>query len=706
MSGDYLPAETAQGKIPGWLFIAGFGFLIAGFLFWQVEKSRGQRERMSPVISEIQARNATGLKDEDGDTADWIELWNPTGEPVDLTGWSLTDDFRRPQKWRFPSATLEPGGFLVVHATGKDRTNFISSLHTNFRLSPAGEYLALIAPDGTRVVHEFLPKYPPQEWDTSFGVLPETFQVDRPRLHRDSRDLTFLLTPTPGQPNRNELLGIVADTQFSHRRGFHREPFELEITTKTYNAQIRYTLDGSEPSEDEGSVYQAPISVDRTTTLRAAAFRPGFKPSNIDTHTYLFPEKLVHPIAGGISGSPHWRDPVALTNAEIRQQIVGGLLAIPNLSMVVPAERSGPTSGRFYPTSLNGTWDEAQRVSMELLISASADYLQFGAGLRQVEGSSTLLDHTERSGFRLLFRNEFGETEFKHQLFGPGGAKTSRDLVVKAGSGTMPLLSLVDDQWRRESLLELGHPVTRGRFVHLFINGDYRGIHLLGERPTGPFLSAAFKHAGEFDVITADGLATGDAVVWEQLLAAGSAAAVAAAPIGNVTLNQVGQFLDLDVFADFMIVNLLAGSWDLPSPVGWYAARPRTTAGRFAFLNGDFAPAFGSSDLLPRSADPRAGPLHLFGLLRKNGEFRKLFIQRAEVLLSEDGPLSPSASGRRYRRLATALDDALVADLARWSDVRADVAWENAVTDRDKSYFSSRLEQIGRQLREEISLAR
>ena len=47
----------------------------------------------TPVISEFVALNSNGLRDEDGDESDWIELHLPaTASALDLGGWSLTDD--------------------------------------------------------------------------------------------------------------------------------------------------------------------------------------------------------------------------------------------------------------------------------------------------------------------------------------------------------------------------------------------------------------------------------------------------------------------------------------------------------------------------------------------------------------------------------------------------------------------------------------
>jgi hypothetical protein len=88
-------------------------------------------------------------------------------------------------------------------------------------------------------------------------------------------------------------VGVVTDTRFSVDRGFFSAPFPLEITTDTPDAEIRYTTDGSPPTETTGTVYTGPITIDGLTTLRAAAFKPGCLPTNVDTHTYLFLDDVV-----------------------------------------------------------------------------------------------------------------------------------------------------------------------------------------------------------------------------------------------------------------------------------------------------------------------------------------------------------------------------------------------------------------------------
>ena len=85
----------------------------------------------------------------------------------------------------------------------------------------------------------------------------------------------------------------VADTQFDHDRGFYDAPFSVAITTETAGATIRYTTDGSLPTETHGTVYSAPIPINGTTVLRAMAYKSGMLPTDVDTHTYLFIEEVL-----------------------------------------------------------------------------------------------------------------------------------------------------------------------------------------------------------------------------------------------------------------------------------------------------------------------------------------------------------------------------------------------------------------------------
>ena len=121
------------------------------------------------LITEFVASNDDSIDDEDGDSSDWIELMNVGDDTVNLEGWHLTDDVEDLNKWEFPAIDVAPGRYLLVFASGKDRDALGSNLHTNFRLSSSGDYLALTRPDQS-VAFDFAPMYPPQVEDIGYGI--------------------------------------------------------------------------------------------------------------------------------------------------------------------------------------------------------------------------------------------------------------------------------------------------------------------------------------------------------------------------------------------------------------------------------------------------------------------------------------------------------------------------------------------------------
>ena len=120
------------------------------------------------IISEFMASNGSTILDEDGDSSDWLEIYNSGVESVDLTGWYLSNNADDLSEWRFPSVKLPAKGLLLVWASGKDKRNPDQPLHTNFSLNADGEYLALVHFDGQTVIHTY-GQYPKQHRDVSYG---------------------------------------------------------------------------------------------------------------------------------------------------------------------------------------------------------------------------------------------------------------------------------------------------------------------------------------------------------------------------------------------------------------------------------------------------------------------------------------------------------------------------------------------------------
>jgi hypothetical protein len=240
-----------------------------------------------PIINEFLTSNKNGIVDPCGETSDWIEIYNDTGAAVNMNGWHLTDNIAVPNKWTFPSVTINNGQYLVVWASDCAIADPLRPT-ASFKLDPDGEYLALTRPDNS-VVTEFNPEYPDQLDDTSYGL-------------GSNGAYQYMTSETPGAVNIDGAAGLVDDTSFDIDRGIFTAPFQLTITTLTPGATIRYTTNGAPPTASTGNVYSGPITIDRTTTVRAAAFKTGFISSDVDTQTYLFLNDVIRQPSMPISG--------------------------------------------------------------------------------------------------------------------------------------------------------------------------------------------------------------------------------------------------------------------------------------------------------------------------------------------------------------------------------------------------------------------
>lgn len=151
-------------------------------------------------INELMAANRTQLMDEDGDWSDWLELYNASPEPVDMTGCALSDDDVNQRKWVFPALTLQPGEYRVIFASGKDRRG--EELHANFKLSTGGESVRLYDPRGNVL-----------SWVEYDALAPELSLSRLP-----DGGWTTELRPTPGYENTEagarEALTLVTDNAY------------------------------------------------------------------------------------------------------------------------------------------------------------------------------------------------------------------------------------------------------------------------------------------------------------------------------------------------------------------------------------------------------------------------------------------------------------------------------------------------------------
>jgi hypothetical protein len=137
-------------------------------------------------INEFMADNDITIAGPDGNSPDWIELFNAGDEAIDLSGMYLTDDLTDHTAWQFPEDTyIKAGGYLLVWA---DRDG--EDLCTSFGLNANGEEIGLFASDGETLIDSVV--FVKQLRDVSYGRIPD-----------GSSNWDYLPTSTPGSANED-----------------------------------------------------------------------------------------------------------------------------------------------------------------------------------------------------------------------------------------------------------------------------------------------------------------------------------------------------------------------------------------------------------------------------------------------------------------------------------------------------------------------
>jgi hypothetical protein len=677
---------------------------------------------VGPIVSEFLANNDNGLLDADGDSSDWIELFNPGSEAVELDGWFLTDNAAVANKWALPPRVLDAGEAFVVFASGKNRygdgPDFDGS-HANFSLDADGEYLALIHPDSDTIASEFSPAFPKQHEDVSYGLL--------------SDQLLYFDPPTPGTDNEGGFDGFVADTTFSVDRGIFRtaaEAFDVEITTATPAATIIYTIDGSAPEVDEagaivnGQAYSMPLHIDRTTTLRAAAFKPGFIATNVDTHTYLFLDDVLRQSSTPPVGFPatwggtftDWgldQDPASLTLiagdadftlAEAREVIADSLMALPTMSLVMDIDDIfGSSRGIYANTQGRGmAWERP--TSVEWIEPDGTTGFQTNAGIRLQGFTSRDPNRNPKHSLRLVFREQYGDAKLDYPFFNDSSVDEFDTIVLRSNSQDAWVYNtagnragtFIRDQWARETQLAMGQPAAHGNWVHLYINGLYWGVYNPTERPDANFSASYFGGEQEdYDALkNHEEVIDGNNAAYRELLALiqndpNNFAAGYRDLSSDAAYQQVLEYVDQVNLADYMIHNMYAAAIDWPGNnyIGIDRTRVNGTGDGFRFFDWDnehgFKPSVTVNRTAPHSRD-KDSPTKFHHALRSNAEYRLMFADRLHEALFNGGVLyvdpdhtawdpehpERNVPAARFVEIAEGIDEALIAESARWGDVR------------------------------------
>lgn len=214
----------------------------------------------------------------------FIEFTNDQSQSVNLRGYTLIHykkgSKKYSEKWTWQiqnDCMVNANTYTLIWFDESDRAN-----HSPYKLDADGGYLLL--KNGNTLVDSIA--YDAQTAHISYGRYGNS---------------TGYMEPTPGAANTTayaELTRCQAP-EFSEKGGLKHGNVNLQLSCATAGATIRYTTDGSEPTQ-QSNIYNSSININSNTSVRAKAFANNMLPSEIATHSYIYADND-HNGCGGVT---------------------------------------------------------------------------------------------------------------------------------------------------------------------------------------------------------------------------------------------------------------------------------------------------------------------------------------------------------------------------------------------------------------------
>ncbi len=557
------------------------------------------------VISEVMSSNSQFLEEVDGEFYDWIELYNRSDQPMDISRYGLTDNAGNPAKWRLPEMTLSPGQYVTVLASGLANSEDVKKnfIHTSFKLSADGEVLALFNANG--VLQD---KY-------NLSYLPYGVSVGR----IDGQDSLFYFEqPTPGAANANPLQGIAASPKATTTPGSYDAVQTVSLECDTADAQIYYTMDGTEPTQSSAQ-YTGPVMVDKTGMIRARAYKDGFLPSVIQTQTYFIGEQHALPLLSIVT------NPDYLWNEQTGIYVPG-----PNPVLV-----EGSTTHYEVANYLERGQESERPASFEVFDENGREIFGANVGIRIAGGYSR--DNKQKS-FAIMARSKYGANSLRCAFFDNRAFTEYQSLVLRQGGQDQTIgkikeivtLSLVQDKGFN-FLTQAWKPYV------LYLNGEYWGVYFMMEKRNENFIAQHenFEDPDNMNIVWSTArLIQGDVSGYNELMTFISTHDMSV----EENYQHVAAQVDTDSFMDMMINQVWVANSDYAN-IEYYQLLPD---GKWKQIYYDFCWTFGSSEfpngdhptLAKRMESSKAGSTLFNGLLAYK-PWRDKFIERFAWALKE-----------------------------------------------------------------------
>jgi hypothetical protein len=531
---------------------------------------------------------------------------------------------------------------------------------------------------------------------------------------------------------------------FDPDRGFYENNFDLTLSTTPLRLTIRYTKDGTDPTTSSTAVQgMSPITihVDPANTdgrdlapgfcVRAVAIQADTAATKVETHTYLFVNRVVELSPDGLLPGPDWlsmnnssgqsisygMDPQVCNSSLYKNKIVSALTDIPSFSMVIDLKDLFDLQTGIYVNAEQRGEEWERPCSIELIYPDGTDGFQIDCGVR-IRGGYSRIPSCPKRAFRFYFTKEYGETKLKYPLFGDEGVdefdkidlRTSMNYSWSYGADDPSKNTMNRDVFSRDLQRDMGQPYTRSRYYHLYINGTYWGLYQTQERSEASFAASYFGgNREDYDVIKVDAgygrpyvveAADGDLDAWRRLWEASMAGFNTAEAYYRIQgLNPDGTrnpnyevLLDVDNLIDFMLSVFVTGDADAPvsnfvnnnnSPNNFFAICKRNGERGFVFFRHDAEHTLGTlawgydrtGPFPAGSTFETSNPQWIHQKLCENPLYVSRFANHVYKHFFNNGALTPQANINRFLSRKEEIDLAIIAESARWGDSKREPAY-------------------------------
>lgn len=602
--------------------------------------------------------NATGLFINElmvsgAEEYDWVELYNAGSSAISLNGFGLSDDSDNPRKWQFPEgASVEAGGYLVVYLSGRDTIDRSKHYHTNFGVScTEPEALTLCLPDGTIIDRAAMQR---MYGDVSVG-------------RKREGGFAYLAEKTPGAANAEKTYDARAEKPvFSAMGGLYAAGETLELTIEApEGVHVYYTLDSSDPTRDS-ALYTGPITLNKTTVVRAAAFGADLYPSYIETQSYLFGLSHTVRVVSVVS------DPEGLFSDET------GIMALGSNGNPEP-----PYTGANF-------WKEWERSGhVEIFETDGNTLISQGCAVR-LQGANSRA--RPQKALCLTARMTYDDdNRFRAELFSERNYTEYQSFILRAG-GQDGVKTRIRDTVIDELAADAGVFYQESELCVVYLNGEYWGQYDMREK-TNRFSIADFEGLEDPDGISIvrnhEQVIRGSDSTYRALMQYIGEHPEAT----DADISHVESVVDLDNYMGWISVMMYSGNQDVG--VRRYRVDNGDGLWRWVIFDMDWA-FYNDTDSVRRWLDPAGAGAHnvadnrLFVYVMKNAAVQDRFLSMFGKLVT--GPWAAEKMVDRIQTMYDALMPEMEAHFNRWTDIKL-IEWSDYM-DEMLEYAAVREEKI------------